>query len=157
MGNVKQHFFDINNNPSFLPYAFENVYKNYILHKDDILISMTGTNGKEDYGNVCKVDKDEKLLLNQRVGKFVIKSENILNNFLYYIALSKEFRKQIFANSSGGIRQANISSSNIENIDIPLPPLEEQKAIVAKIEQEEQYVDVLKLNKKNNMLMLVKN
>ena len=144
MGNVKQHFFDINNNPSFLPYAFENVYKNYILHKDDILISMTGTNGKEDYGNVCKVDKDEKLLLNQRVGKFVIKSENILNNFLYYIALSKEFRKQIFANSSGGIRQANISSSNIENIDIPLPPLEEQKAIVAQIEQEEQYVDACK-------------
>ena len=144
MGNVKQHFFDINNNPSFLPYTFENVYKNYILHKDDILISMTGTNGKEDYGNVCKVDKDEKLLLNQRVGKFIIKSENILNNFLYYIALSKEFRKQIFANSSGGIRQANISSSNIENINIPLPLLEEQKAIVAQIEQEEQYVDACK-------------
>ena len=144
MGNVKQHFFDINNNPSFLPYTFENLYKNYMLHKDDILISMTGTNGKEDYGNVCKVDKDEKLLLNQRVGKFVIKSENVLNNFLYYIALSKEFRKQIFANSSGGIRQANISSSNIENINIPLPPLEEQKAIVVQIEQEEQYVDACK-------------
>ena len=35
----------------------------------------------------------------------------------------------------------SINQSDVQSLIIPLPPLEEQKDIVAKIEQEEQYVD----------------
>lgn len=144
MGNVKRCCFDYNNNPSYLPTTFVNDYEKYILRKNDLLISMTGTNGKEDYGNVCQVNTDKIYLLNQRVGKFHINYDKILNQFLYYIATGDNFRKQIFSNSSGGVRQANISPSGVENIIIHLPPLEEQKAIVTKIEEEEKYVDACK-------------
>ena len=44
--------------------------------------------------------------------------------------------------SGGG--QPQFNSGAIKQIEIPLPSLEEQKAIVAQIEQEEQYVEACK-------------
>jgi type I restriction enzyme M protein len=68
MGNVKRMFFDYQNSPAFLPKSFKDEYQNYLLKKGDILVSMTGTIGKEDYGNVCMIDIEGDFLLNQRVG-----------------------------------------------------------------------------------------
>ena len=144
MGNVKRMFFDFDNSPSFLPKDFLNTYPNYILERGDLLISMTGTVGKEDYGNVCKIDNDGKFLLNQRVGKFEIHTESLNREFLYYFANSDDFRKQLFSNTAGGVRQANISNKGIESIIIPLPPLETQRRIVAQIEKEQELVNANK-------------
>lgn len=42
----------------------------YLLYPNDIVISLTGTVGKEDYGNVCILKDDfEKYYLNQRNAK----------------------------------------------------------------------------------------
>lgn len=144
MGNVKQMFFDHENSPSFLPIQYVQEYPNYVLERGDLLISMTGTVGKEDYGNVCKVDVNGDFLLNQRVGKFEIFSDKLDQSFLYYVANTSNFRKQLFANSSGGVRQANISNKGIESIEIPLPPLETQRQIVAQIEKEQALVNANK-------------
>ncbi len=144
MGNVKPFFFDVLNAPSFLPVEVKDKYHNFVISKGDILISMTGTIGKTDYGNVCMIDKEGDFLLNQRVGKFEIDKSKIYSEFMYYLANMDEFKAQIFQNSSGGIRQANISASGIESIFIPLPPLDEQKTIVEKIKREEQYINTCK-------------
>ena len=136
MGNVKQMFFDKDNSPSFLPTFFIDEHPNYVLVKGDLIVSMTGTVGKEDYGNVCQIDVDDKFLLNQRVGKFEIKTGDLDQLYLYYIAQTDSFKKQLFANSSGGVRQSNISNKGIESILIPLPPIATQTAIVLQIEKE---------------------
>jgi type I restriction enzyme M protein len=136
MGNVKQMFFDVENAPSYLPIKYLETFRSYIIEKGDLLISMTGTIGKEDYGNVCQIDIDEKYLLNQRVGKFEIQTKELDRQFLYYLSQTDNFRKQLFANSSGGVRQSNISNKGIESILIPLPPIEIQSKIVAKIQNE---------------------
>ncbi len=141
MGNVKAMFFDYTNNPKYLPKSFLKTYNSYVLKKGDILISMTGTVGKEDYGNVCMVDADGDFLLNQRVGKFEISSKLLDNDFLYKCANQKWFRDQIFKNSSGGVRQSNISNKGIEVIEIPLPELDVQKQIVAQLEKEQVLVN----------------
>ncbi|HCN84857.1 MAG TPA: hypothetical protein DIT07_14755, partial [Sphingobacteriaceae bacterium] len=138
MGNVKQMFFDINNSPSHLPYEYLASNPNYVVSKGDLLISMTGTIGKEDYGNVCQIDIEEQFLLNQRVGKFEIYTDELLREYIYYVANSDNFRKQLFANSSGGVRQSNISNKGIESIIISLPPREVQHQIVAQIEKEQE-------------------
>jgi type I restriction enzyme M protein len=136
MGNVKQMFFDVENSPSYLPKSYESNYPNYLLEKGDLLVSMTGTVGKEDYGNVCQIDIDENYLLNQRVGKFEIQTNQLDREFLYYVAQTDNFRKQLFANSSGGVRQSNISNKGIESIMIPLPAIKIQQQIVAQIQTE---------------------
>jgi len=144
MGNVKDMFFDVNNSPSYLPIEYIKEYPNYVLKKGDLLISMTGTVGKEDYGNVCRIDIDEKYLLNQRVGKFEIISKNLKNDYLYYVANSESFKKQMFSNTSGGVRQANISNKGIESIKIPIPSIETQQQIVSQIENEQSLVNANK-------------
>ena len=141
MGNVKQMFFDKDNSPSFLPISYLEEHPNYVLEKGDLLISMTGTVGKEDYGNVCQIDVDDKYLLNQRVGKFEIKTEDLDQQYLFYVAQTDSFRKQLFVNSSGGVRQSNISNKGIESILIPLPPIATQTAIVLQIEKEIEIVN----------------
>jgi type I restriction enzyme M protein len=140
MGNVKRMLFDHQNSPVFLPNSFKNDYRSYILKKGDILISMTGTIGKEDYGNVCMIDIEGDFLLNQRVGKFEIDTSKLNPSFIYYVAQSAQFRSSLFSNSSGGVRQANISNKGIEQVKIPLPSLATQQQIVAEIEAEQALV-----------------
>ncbi len=105
---------------------------------------MTGTVGKEDYGNVCEIDTETEYLLNQRVGKFVINNELLDSKYLLLLSNNEAFRSNLFGNTSGGVRQANISSKGVESIKIPLPPLEIQKQIVAEIEAEQQIINANK-------------
>ncbi|NJN97968.1 MAG: hypothetical protein HC875_29770 [Anaerolineales bacterium] len=137
---MKPLFFDADNKPSFLPIDFRDRYEGYILKAGDILISMTGTIGKTDYGNVCIIDKEKEYLLNQRVGKFFFTTKNVNRKFIYYLANQYFFKESILKNSAGGVRQANISSQQIESIKIPLPDLATQERIVAQIEREQALV-----------------
>ena len=104
-------------------------YENYLVENNDILVAMSGaTTGK--FG-VYK--STEKAYQNQRVGKFKILDKRILDNqFLYYQINS--LKRQIEKDAYGGA-QPNISSTKIEQMQIVLPPLSEQQAIVSKIEE----------------------
>ena len=90
----------------------------------DILIAMSGaTTGKIGY-----YDNEDIAYLNQRVGKFV-PNVNVLNNrYLFHFLLSKTSDVDMMA---GGGAQPNLSSNKLMNeLYIPLPPLEVQNEIV---------------------------
>jgi len=143
IGNVKDQKFDFSNNPSFIDIGLFNDYKDYSLSVGDILISMTGTAGKRDYGNVCMVNIEGKFLLNQRVGRIVPNSK-VINNYLFFALNQNETKDNFYSNATGGVRQGNISNKQIESIKIFLPPLEIQKQIVEKIEAERALVESAK-------------
>jgi len=82
------------------------------------------------------VKGDVKFLLNQRVGKFVQKSNNTNLSFYYHLMQGDFFRSQLFANSSGGARQANISGDSIKKIKVPYPDLLTQSKIAEMINNE---------------------
>ena len=126
IGNVKDQRFDYQNNPSFIDASLFSNYKDYQLSVGDILISMTGTAGKRDYGNVCMVDMEDKFLLNQRVGR-VIPNSKVVNEYLFFALNQDETKDNFYLNTTGGVRQGNISNKQIESIEIPLPPLAIQK------------------------------
>jgi type I restriction enzyme S subunit len=70
---------------------------------------------------------------NQRVGRFEILNESILDNkFLLYLLYG--LKQQILDDAYGGA-QPNISSGKIEEMEVPLPPFAEQLRIVVKIEE----------------------
>ena len=71
-----------------------------------------------------------------------IKPNNRIDMLFLYLFLLKN--KEIYMKQRIGVRQQNLNKGFISNIEILLPNLKEQKAIVAKIEQEEQYVDACK-------------
>ncbi len=143
IGNVQLDQLNLGKNISFYPESFKDSLSKYILKNEDLLISMTGTQGKRDFGNVCKVNSDKLLFLNQRVGKIKIVSSMVNNHYLYQILMTEEFRNNIFKNASG-VRQGNISKNQLECFFIPLPPLEIQKEIVDRIEKEQELVNANK-------------
>ena len=63
---------------------------------------------------------------------------------MLYLLLYFSKNKEEYLKYRNGIRQQNLNKGFISNIEIHLPPLEVQKAIVAQIEQEEQYVEACK-------------
>lgn len=104
----------------------------YELFPQDIVITLTGTVGKDDYGNVCVITNQyPKYYLNQRVAK--LETFLTLNKvFLKYILLQPEIKRKL-TDVSRGVRQANISNKDIYNLLIPLPPIEIQNQFAERI------------------------
>ena len=106
----------------------------FALNYNDVLISLNGSNINQLASAVGKIGrvrlKDKKLLLNQRVGKLYIVDEKRCNyDYLYYYLTQPEVRYNLAAMAGGSANQANISPSQIKDIEIQLPPLEEQEKI----------------------------
>ena len=114
-------------NASLIPEDKINKGLNYKIFSGDILIAMSGaTTGKI---GIVPNNLDRTILQNQRVGKFNILETNKINReYLKFILLSKDYQKNI-TSLMAGAAQPNISSSQLESIQIPLPPLPEQKRI----------------------------
>lgn len=101
-----------------------NVKEQFIVHKNDFLIAMSGaTTGKAAIYNY-----DYNALLNQRVGAFKQISDKIFSPYLQAIMQSELFISQLKNLLITGA-QPNISPSDIENLFFPFPPLAEQKKI----------------------------
>ena len=55
ISNLFDNKLSLDREPIFLPYEFEILYSNFLLKTDDLIMSMTGTFGKRDYGFVVKI------------------------------------------------------------------------------------------------------
>lgn len=98
------------------------------LQEGDTLIAMTGA-------TVGKVGRfpcaNERYFLNQRVGKVYLTAPGAADyRYLYYVLSQDTYVRQMFGVADGSA-QANISGSQIESLEIPLPPLPEQKGIAS--------------------------
>lgn len=118
-------------------YVSQELYRDkikYSLEFNDILISMTGSHINQLASAVGKIGRvkllDQRLLLNQRVGKLYVKDcDRCSQEYLYYFLTQDNIRYDLAASAGGSANQANISPQNIKDIDMVLPPLQEQKAI----------------------------
>ena len=109
----------------------------YSILPGDMVISLTGTVGKSDYGNICILDNSyEEYYLNQRNAKLEILEK--LDKYYLSKVLKFDSIKSKLTNISRGVRQANISNKDIENLQIPLPPLPLQQEFAKRIELIEQ-------------------
>ena len=106
----------------------------YAIYPSDLVMSLTGTVGKDDYGNVCILGNDyPKYYLNQRNAKLEIISD-LERLYLSYLLKFPEIKSRL-TNISRGIRQANIANKDIENLQIPVPPLSLQNQFAAFVQQ----------------------
>ncbi|MCD8188987.1 MAG: restriction endonuclease subunit S [Clostridiales bacterium] len=109
----------------------------YKVYPGDLVISLTGTVGKNDYGNVCILGIDFPVYyLNQRNAKLSLK--DTLHRT--YLAQLLKFApiKQRLTGISRGVRQANIANRDILQLCVPIPPLEEQEQFATFVTQTDQ-------------------
>ena len=128
MGNLYQNQLDLSREPKYLPSYFRTRYSDFLLSPGDIVISMTGTLGKRDYGYAIQIPQINKsFLLNQRVGKFFV-DDNINIDYLLFLLHSDSYLDELYT-KAGGTKQANLTNQQILEINVPLPPLPEQRMI----------------------------
>lgn len=101
------------------------VNKRSFVDDGDILLSMIGTVGVP----VLVEKKKDFAIKNVGLIKFT-KGGNIINKYLLFVLQSEIFQTKIESKSSG-TAQKFISLGLIRSLEIPLPPLEEQKQIAA--------------------------
>lgn len=124
IGNINAGYFK---NTNLMFWNEEEKLERYLIRPGDLVISLTGTVGKDDYGNVCIMGKDyDKYYLNQRNAKLDIRDENILSKLYLTYALKVPEIKKRLTGISRGVRQANISNKDIQNLELPIPPIELQ-------------------------------
>lgn len=100
----------------------------------DVLVSMTGSGPSAPdslVGRVARVwEGEEPALINQRVGRLVLKHINKIDpDFLFYLLSSKECQNFLVSNSTGSANQVNISSKIIESAICPQIDFKTSKTI----------------------------
>jgi type I restriction enzyme, S subunit len=100
---------------------FRKYYKN--LTDRTVLVSINGTLGNVAFFN------NEKIILGKSACYFNLK-ENIEKNFIKYIICSPYFQDYLHKEATGATIK-NISLKTMRDFELPLPPLPEQKRIVA--------------------------
>jgi type I restriction enzyme, S subunit len=107
----------------------------YFCRFGDVLISMTGSGPQAPNSIVGRVARfagpSGTYLINQRVGRILVKDTSRLDGrFLFYVLTQPEYQWHLVSIATGSANQVNISGGQIEDLEIPLPPLSEQRAIV---------------------------
>ena len=126
-------------NKNIVRFPFTDKLSQYVIQEGDILMAMTGgTVGKSLY---VKYLPEETMLLNQRVA--LIRPNIVFTDYIDYVIKSQHIQGII--TEAKNSTNDNISMGDIYNFPIPLPPLSEQKRIVAKIEELMHEIDKLKV------------
>lgn len=153
MSNIRPDgSFDLSHNPKFLPDEYAKKYEKYLLEDEDIVIAMTDMANEPKILGVPTVvnTKGKNLLLNQRVGKLVIKnSDKVYIPYLQY-ALNQKRVRNYYKKFAGGGLQINLGKNDLLSVSIPLPPLSEQKRIASILDK----ADALRQKRKQTIAKL---
>lgn len=138
IGTVNKGYFD-ESQIVFLPENFLKSHSKYILKPGDLLLTLTGTVGKEDYGNLFVLGNQyPEYFLNQRVAKLELNEKMLRVQYFKFFLEQPQIKSKLIG-VSRGVRQANISNGDIYNLEINVPPIELQNkfaSIIAQIEKQ---------------------
>jgi len=112
----------------YLDESFAEEYQGFLVLKGDVLIGLSGSIGK-----LSIYLEDFPALQNQRTGLVEQHGTKQLSNKYFWLFLSTIEKKLLSEGKGVGVQ--NVSGKDIEALDFALPPLNEQRRIVAKIEE----------------------
>lgn len=121
-------------NTKYYPREKAEILKKYVLNKNDVVMAMTDmTKDMGIIGKTAIIDEDNKYLLNQRVGRLIIKNPKILDyKYLHRYTNSPRFLDYAKQHCSGGV-QLNLSTKAILNHKIILPSTIEEQEEIAQV------------------------
>lgn len=118
---------------SYVPNDIAEKSQKFLLQYNDVLIALTGSHINQMasvVGRVARVKYSLPSLLNQRVGKITSKSNALCDiDFVYYYLSQNKVKIQLAREAGGAANQANISPSDVKDLEIPFPCIEIQRRI----------------------------
>lgn len=129
----------------FVPHEVFPSISRYIVKTDDIIISIVGT-----IGLISIIDTDlDNASLTENCAKLIYDKGKLDRDFLYYFLISGEGQEEIKRGIVGST-QPKLPFYNIQKIRLPLPPIEEQKAIATILSA---FDDKIELNRRMNVTL----
>lgn len=124
------------------------------VHRGDFLVTRSNTPSL--VGDACFVDEARpRLMLCDLIYRLTLREDTINGRFLGYFLTLPEGRGQIEADARGTSgSMVKISQEHIKDWWIPLPPLDEQVAIVAQVGHEAGALDELRSATENTIALL---
>lgn len=119
---------NLNNNVKHISISdYNRLSKKMAPRKGDIIFSRIGSLGK-----IAVVDTNEKFLVSYSC--CIIRPIGVDLNYLKYYLMSPEIQEYIYV-AKTGIGVPDLGMKTIKNFYIPVPPIEEQTRIVAKVDE----------------------
>jgi type I restriction enzyme S subunit len=129
IGNISDYKTKATNDDSFIKESDIDLYSDFVLHKGDIIIAMSGN-------TICKMGRVTEnfspSIINQRVGWIKAKpnQKDLSIDYVYYLLTSETYQKRLW-NYATATGQPNLSPRDIKRISFSKPPLLEQTAIAS--------------------------
>ena len=121
-------------NTRCMPQRFADENPDLIVRGRELVMNLTAQSLKDEFlGRVCITSPDEVCLLNQRLARLT--PIIILPEFVLYLLRAPQFRRFVDGLNSGSLIQ-HMFTSQLAQFAFPLPPLADQRRIVAEIEKQ---------------------
>jgi type I restriction enzyme S subunit len=105
-------------------------YQHFLVNENDILVAISGSIGKWAIAH----SGDLPIVLNTSIMRFrPLDEEALERRFLFWFLLSNGFTGQAWGSSTGSA-QSNVGPSHVKEFILPVPPISEQRRIVAKLD-----------------------
>ena len=142
IGNIQDRIVHIDRSVDFISeHIIDGKVSKYFLENKDVLIAMTGQGSVGRVGRI-RMENNQRVLLNQRVGKFVCDEKDINLDYLYYVLASSKYQDALF-NTGAGSGQPNLSPELILDFEIPAPDYRTQLQIGAFLSSLDDKIDLL--------------
>ncbi len=117
------------------------------IFKNDCLVSRL----PDPVGRACIIPNiNERMITAVDCTIIRFKPKTINSKYFVYYSLSQDYLKSIYSKVTGATRQ-RISRKNLATIQIPIPPLPEQKRIVSILDRAFEAIDKAKANAEQNL------
>lgn len=143
MSNVYQNELRLDRNPSYWDKVSKSDAK-FLMKSGDIVLTLTGTVGKTDFGYTAQIPCDGKFLLNQRL--VYLRSIDGVSDpkFLLSKLRTSRFYYKFFAEAKGGTgNQANVGMSELAKIKLSYPFYPEQQKIASFLSKVDEKIALL--------------
>lgn len=126
------------------PISYE---EKHVLQDGDIVFARTGATVGKAY---CYHSSDEKYVYAGYLIRLRPNRKIVLPDYIFYYTKSKNYLDFISA-SQVAAAQPNVNAEKYSNLEIPLPPLEEQNRIVKILDEKFSQLETIKTNAQNNL------
>ena len=146
IGNV-QNGYIYTADPKFIKLPSDGSLRRFVLSEDDILVSLTG-----NVGRVGVIQESHlPAALNQRVARISIRKDSPATRELLLLFLCSDWFREELISAGHGAAQQNVSTKDLVEIEIPVPPLAEQQRIVGLLDEAFEGLATAKANAAKNL------
>jgi type I restriction enzyme, S subunit len=121
-------------NTAFLPRSWARECPEFVLDEGELVMNLTAQSLRDEFlGRVCLKSDPDPALLNQRIARFIKRSTFDPRPYLLLYFRSRFFRAFVNGLDTGSLIR-HMHSKDVARHVVPVPPPEEQKEVVRRVE-----------------------